>query len=195
MNRRVKENPASPAKATPHLQPFLVEAAWAAARTEGRLKAHYDRPVRRFGGYRRPEAKNKAIFAITHTLAVIIWHVLHDAVPYTDLGADFYTRATNPNEKMPASSPSSPLSATKSPSKRQPERPGPVPANPDPRLGVRYRAWPRSSLVSEESDAAGARTGLPPGHEPRYRCPCRRSCLGHEDIEGLVAVRRRRDPF
>lgn len=67
-----KRNPASPAKATPHLQPFLVEAAWAAARTEGRLKARYDRLVRRFGGYRRPEAKNKAIFAITHTLAVII---------------------------------------------------------------------------------------------------------------------------
>lgn len=94
-----KRKSGKPRKGNTHLQPFLVEAAWAAVRTEGRLKARYDRLVRRFGGYRRPEAKNKAIFAIAHTIAVIIWHVLHDAVPYTDLGADFYTRHDDPERE------------------------------------------------------------------------------------------------
>jgi transposase len=134
-----KRKSGKPRKGNTHLQPFLVEAAWAAVRTEGRLKARYDRLVRRFGGYRRPKAKNKAIFAIAHTIAVIIWHVLHDEVPYADLGADFYTRRDDRGRERPGSSPSSPHSATKSPSKRQPER-GPAPANPDQRPGVRCRA-------------------------------------------------------
>jgi transposase len=94
-----KRKSGKPRKGNAHLQSFLVEAAWAAVRTEGRLKARYDRLVRRFGGYRRPEAKNKAIFAIAHTLAVVIWHVLHDQVPYADLGADFYTRRDDPERE------------------------------------------------------------------------------------------------
>jgi transposase len=94
-----KRKGGKPRRGNTHLQPFLVEAAWAAVRTEGRLKARYDRLVRRFGGYRRPEAKNKAIFAIAHTLAVVIWHVLHDQVPYADLGADFYTRRDDPEHE------------------------------------------------------------------------------------------------
>jgi transposase len=94
-----KRKSGKPRKGNPHLPPVLVEAAWAAVKTEGRLRARYDRLVRRFGGYRNPEAKKKAIFAIAHTLIVIIWHVLHDAVPYTDLGADFYTRRDDPDRE------------------------------------------------------------------------------------------------
>jgi len=47
--------------------------------------------VLRFGGYRNPAAKKRAIVAIAHTLAVVIWHVLATGRPYTDLGPDFYT--------------------------------------------------------------------------------------------------------
>lgn len=45
-------------------------------RTDGRLRAPYHRLVRRFGGYRNPGGKKKAIVAIAHTLIVIIWNVL-----------------------------------------------------------------------------------------------------------------------
>jgi transposase len=94
-----KRKSGKPRKGNPHLPPILVEAAWAAVRTQGRLRARYDRLVRRFGGHRNPDAKKKAIFAIAHTLAIIIWHVLHDGVPYTDLGSDFYTRRDDPERE------------------------------------------------------------------------------------------------
>jgi transposase len=83
-------------KGNKYLQPVLIEAAWSAIKVEGRLRTRYDRLVRRFGGYRNPNAKKKAIFAIAHTLARIIWHILHDGTRYTDLGADFYTRRDDP---------------------------------------------------------------------------------------------------
>lgn len=91
-----KRKHGKPRKGSQHLQPLLVECAWAAVRTNGRLKARYHRLVLRFGGYRNPAAKKRAIVAIAHTLALIIWHMLATATPYTDLGADFYTRRTDP---------------------------------------------------------------------------------------------------
>jgi transposase len=91
-----KRKHGKPRKGSQHLQPLLVECAWAAVRTNGRLKARYHRLVRRFGGYRNPAAKKRAIVAIVHTLALIIWHLLATGTPYTDLGADFYTRRANP---------------------------------------------------------------------------------------------------
>lgn len=91
-----KRRSGKPRKGNKHLQPVLVEAAWSAIRTDGRLRARYDRLVRRFGGYRNPSAKKKAIYAIAHTLARIIWHVLHQSLPHTDLGADFYARRDDP---------------------------------------------------------------------------------------------------
>ena len=33
---------------------------------------------------------------MAHTILVIVWHVLHDEVAYTDLGADFYTERNDP---------------------------------------------------------------------------------------------------
>lgn len=44
-----------------------------AVRTDSRLRARYHRLARRFRGYRDPDAKKKAIFAIARTLIVIIW--------------------------------------------------------------------------------------------------------------------------
>jgi transposase len=91
-----KRKHGKPRKGSQHLQPLLVECAWAAVRANGRLKARYHRLVRRFGGYRNPAAKKRAIVAIAHTLAVIIWHMLTTGTPYTDLGPDFYTTRTDP---------------------------------------------------------------------------------------------------
>jgi transposase len=94
-----KRKHGTPRKGNQHLKPILVEAAWSAVRTDGRLRARYHRLVLRFGGYRNPAAKKKAIVAIAHTLIVIIWNVLASDSPYTDLGADFYDRRNDPERE------------------------------------------------------------------------------------------------
>jgi transposase len=94
-----KRKHGTPRKGNQHLKPMLVEAAWSAVRTNGRLRARYHRLVLRFGGYRNPAAKKKAIVAIAHTLIVIIWNVLANDSPYTDLGAEFYQRRTDPERE------------------------------------------------------------------------------------------------
>ena len=94
-----KRKHGKPRKGNQHLQPLLVEAAWSAVHTDTRLKARYHRLVLRFGGYHNPAAKKKAIIAVAHTLLVIIWHVLATGTPYTDLGADFYTRRADPGKE------------------------------------------------------------------------------------------------
>ena len=94
-----KRKHGTPRKGNQHLKPILVEAAWSAVRTDGRLRARYHRLVLRFGGYRNPAAKKKAILAIAHTLMVIIWNVLATDNPYTDLGADFYDRRNDPQRE------------------------------------------------------------------------------------------------
>jgi transposase len=91
-----KRKHGKPRKGSQHLQPLLVECAWSAVRTNGRLKARYHRLVRRFGGYRNPAAKKRAIVAIAHTLAVVIWHMLATGKPYTDLGPGFYATRSDP---------------------------------------------------------------------------------------------------
>ena len=71
-------------------------------RVDGRLKARYQRLVRRFGGHRNQAAIKKAIVAIAHTLCVIVWHLLHSGTDYTDLGTDFYLRRDNAEQRYPA---------------------------------------------------------------------------------------------
>ena len=83
-------------KGNQHLQHVLVECAWAASRTPGYLQSLYRWHVRKFGGSRNPTAKNKAIVAVAHKLAIIIWHVLATGKPYTDLGADYLDRRIDP---------------------------------------------------------------------------------------------------
>jgi transposase len=83
-----------------YIKPVLVQAAWAAIRVRGRLQARYRRLVRRFGGDKNPGAKKKAIIAIAHTLLKIAYQVLKTGQPYTDLGADFYTRRQSPEQQQ-----------------------------------------------------------------------------------------------
>jgi transposase len=82
-----------------HLQPVLVESAWAAVRHQGYLRSLYHRHVMKWGGYRSPTAKKKAIIVVAHALLVIIWHVLAGGVPYHELGADFFTRRLDPDRE------------------------------------------------------------------------------------------------
>ncbi len=94
-----KRKHGTPHKGNRHVASLLVEAAWSAVRVEGRLKARYRRLVLRFGGFRNPAAKKKAIFVIAHTLIVIVWHVLATDTPYTDLGAEFYQDRVDPERE------------------------------------------------------------------------------------------------
>jgi transposase len=82
-----------------YIKPMLIQAAWNAIRTRGRLQARYNRLVRRFGGQKNPGAKKKAITAIAHTLLKIAYQVLKSGTPYHDLGADFYTRQESPAQQ------------------------------------------------------------------------------------------------
>jgi transposase len=81
------------------LQPVLVECAWAATRHDGYLKALYHRHVMKWGGYRNPAAKNKAIIVVAHAILVITWHVLATGNPYDDLGTDYFTRRLDPDRE------------------------------------------------------------------------------------------------
>jgi transposase len=82
-----------------HLQHILVEATWAAVRHDGYLKALYHRHVMKWGGYRSPTAKKKAIIVAAHAILVIIWHVLAADRPYDELGTDFFTRRLDPERE------------------------------------------------------------------------------------------------
>jgi transposase len=72
------------------LRTALCEAAWAAS--HGRdtyLAAQYRRFLRRFG----KKSEGKAIFAVAHTMIVIIWHILaSDTATYQELGAHYFDR-------------------------------------------------------------------------------------------------------
>lgn len=71
------------------LRTALCEAAWAASHGQDTyLAAQYRRFIRRFG----TKAEGKAIFAVAHTLLVIIWHVLADEATYRELGSDYFMR-------------------------------------------------------------------------------------------------------
>jgi transposase len=82
-----------------YIKPMLIQAAWNAIRTRGRLQARYSRLVRRFGGEKNPGAKKKAITAIAHTLLKIAYQVLKSGTPYQELGADFCTRRESPAQQ------------------------------------------------------------------------------------------------
>jgi transposase len=83
-----------------YIKPALIEAAWGAIRVKGRLQSRYGRLVRRFGGDKNPGARKKAITAIAHTLLKIAYQVLKTGQPYTEPGADFYTRRQSPAQQQ-----------------------------------------------------------------------------------------------
>ena len=68
----------------------MCEAAWAASHTRDTyLAAQYRRFKRRFG----TKSESKAIFAVAHTMIVIVWHILaSQTATYDDLGSDYFER-------------------------------------------------------------------------------------------------------
>lgn len=84
-------------KGNPALRSALCEAAWAAAHTkDGYLPAQYRRFCRRFG----TKNQGKAIFAVAHTLIVIIWHILSNGETYDDLGGDYFNRRNDADHRQ-----------------------------------------------------------------------------------------------
>jgi transposase len=68
----------------PRLKALLCEVAQAIAHTTGNyLAALYHRLARRRG-------KGRAILAVAHRVLVILYHMLREHKPYTDLGEDFF---------------------------------------------------------------------------------------------------------
>ncbi|GAA3831895.1 hypothetical protein GCM10022226_61310 [Sphaerisporangium flaviroseum] len=86
-------------KGNQHLQPVLVEADWSAVRHRGYLKSLFDRHVMKWGGYRSPLAKKKAIVVVAHAMIVIVWHVLATGKPYHELGEDYFTNRHDPDKE------------------------------------------------------------------------------------------------
>lgn len=69
----------------PYLRAALAEVVWSITRTDTYLAAQYHRIARRKG-------KKRAVMAVAHSLLVIIYHVLREKKPYTELGADYFDR-------------------------------------------------------------------------------------------------------
>jgi transposase len=63
----------------------LVEAAWAATRTNTALAARYRRVMHRAG-------HKKAVIAVAHAMLVIAYHILTEQTTYHELGRDYYER-------------------------------------------------------------------------------------------------------
>lgn len=79
-------------KGNPALRAAMCEAAWAAAHgKDNYLAAQFRRFKRRFG----TKGETKAIFAVAHTMIVIVWHLLASDTTYDELGADFFERRIN----------------------------------------------------------------------------------------------------
>jgi transposase len=70
----------------PRLKALLCEVAQAIAHTTGNyLAALYHRLARRRG-------KGRAILAVAHRVLVILYHMLREQRPYTDLGEDYFAQ-------------------------------------------------------------------------------------------------------
>ena len=91
-----RRRPAGTRRGNQHLATALIESAWCCSRTRTRPGAQFHRLVRRFGGHRSPRAKKKAAVAVAHTLILIIYTVLDQQMPYTELGEDFYAKRQDP---------------------------------------------------------------------------------------------------
>lgn len=71
------------------LRSTLVEAAWAASRTNGTyFQSQFRRLMIRLG-------RKKAALAVAHSILEVIWFVLYRRDPYVDLGGDYFNRLNN----------------------------------------------------------------------------------------------------
>ena len=68
------------------LRAALVQAAWAASHTK---RSYLGAQYRRLAGRR---GKKRALVAVGHSILVILYHLLKDSRPYSDLGRDFFDR-------------------------------------------------------------------------------------------------------
>jgi transposase len=79
------------------LRTAMCEAAWAASHThDSYLAAQYRRFKRRMG----TKSEGKAIFAVAHTMIVIVWHLLHDNTNYAELGADYFEQRNDADARQ-----------------------------------------------------------------------------------------------
>lgn len=84
-----KKRSAKARKGNPAVRTVMCEVAWAAAHSkDGYLPAQYRRFLRRFG----KKSEGKAIFALAHTMIVIVWHVMTADCDYEDLGGDYFDK-------------------------------------------------------------------------------------------------------
>lgn len=70
------------------LRGVITQAAWAAARTKGSY------PQGQFRRIAARRGKKRAVVAVAHSLLIAAYHILHDDVPYHDLGAEHFNRLT-----------------------------------------------------------------------------------------------------
>src|SRR5947209_9112917 len=71
-------------KGNKRLKAALAEVVWVLSHMKDNyLSAQFHRLARRLG-------KPKAVIAVSHSLLVVIYHMLRDKQPYRDLGADFF---------------------------------------------------------------------------------------------------------
>jgi transposase len=79
------------------LRTAMCEAAWAAAHTRDTyLAAQYRRFRRRMG----TKSEGKAIFAVAHTMIVIVWHLLNDNAGYAELGTDYFDKRSDTDARQ-----------------------------------------------------------------------------------------------
>ena len=79
------------------LRTAMCEAAWAASHTRDTyLTAQYRRFKRRMG----TKSEGKAIFAVAHTMIVIVWHLLADTTTYAEPGADYFDKRNDADARQ-----------------------------------------------------------------------------------------------
>ena len=154
-----------------YIKPMLVQAAWSAIKSRGRLQARYCKLVRRFGGPKNPAAVKKAILAVAHTLLKIACQVLKSGKPYADLGADFCTPSGSPrNSAGPTCCGSWKSSARAAPSPSPPRRP-PEARRHVPPVPADHGAAPPGLLRTRPPGAGDITRAIPRRHQARVRCP------------------------
>jgi transposase len=73
-------------KGNPYLRAVLGEVAWAMSHTKDTyLSAQFHRIARRRG-------QQKAVVAVSHSVLIILYHMLRDGRSYTDLGPDYFEK-------------------------------------------------------------------------------------------------------
>jgi transposase len=81
-------------KGDPWLQSALVEAGWSASRTR------HTSMQARFWRISKHRGAEKATYAVGHHLLVVIWWMLHEHVPYSEMGDDYQTRRVDPERRQ-----------------------------------------------------------------------------------------------